>query len=200
MTTPTITGRPRLVLGIALAVVYLSMIPLANYAITHWGTQFEPGGPHLIHLWPFDLWAPSGVLFIGFAFVARDMVQRVLGKIVALVAIIVGILVTATFAEPALVAASAVAFGISEVADFSVYTPLVKRSLWIAVILSGIVGSVLDSMIFLSMAFGSINHWQGQVVGKVMMNVLALPLVWLLRRVVPDKESADLSNVPVSVA
>jgi len=196
ITWPAIVGRNRLYLGIVLAVVYLSMIPLANYAIEHWGTQFEPGGPFLIHLfwWPFsDLWAPSGVIFIGFAFLARDMVQRVLGKWVALGAIAIGIFLSALLSSPGLVIASAVAFGFSEVADFSVYTPLVKRSLWFAVIASGVVGSFIDSFLFLQIAFGSTMFWQGQVVGKISMNVFALPFIYLLRKVTPEPVEAEVA-------
>lgn len=186
--------RRQLVLGAVLFVAYVATIPLANYSIENWGTQLEPGGPHLIQLPLTNLWAPSGVLFIGLALVARDFVQRVLGKRVALAAIAVGIVASATFASPGLVVASALAFGISELADFAVYTPLAEKRLYLAVVASGVVGAFVDSMVFLQVAFGSVTFWQGQVVGKISMSLLALPFVYLMRRAVPT--SADAMLVP----
>ena len=47
----------------------------------------------------------------------------------------------------------------------------------------GIVGLVVDSVIFLYLAFGSLDFLAGQVVGKAWMVLLAIPLVsWLRRR------------------
>ena len=80
--------------------------------------------------------------------------------------------------------ASAAAFALSELLDFAIYTPLRERSWSIAVIASNIAGSVADSILFLTLAFGSIDYLTGQVVGKTYMIVLALPIVWAVRRAV----------------
>jgi uncharacterized PurR-regulated membrane protein YhhQ (DUF165 family) len=85
-------------------------------------------------------------------------------------------------APPALVVASAVAFLLSEFADLAVFTPLQRRGLVMAVAASSVVGLVVDSVVFLWLAFGSLDFLLGQVVGKAWMVLLSLPLVALLRR------------------
>ena len=86
-------------------------------------------------------------------------------------------------APPALVVASAVAFLLSETADLMVYTPLQARRLVLAVLASSAVGLVVDSFVFLYLAFGSLEFLLGQVLGKGWMVLAALPFIaWLRRR------------------
>ena len=47
---------------------------------------------------------------------------------------------------------------------------------------SGVVGLIVDSIIFLWLAFGSLDFLMGQVVGKGWMVLLSIPLVHYLRR------------------
>jgi hypothetical protein len=118
---------------------------------------------------------------IGLALVLRDLVQRRLGKLWAVVAILIGAVISGAVAPPALVVASASAFLLSELADFAVYTPLQERRLLTAVLASSFVGLVIDSVVFLYLAFGSLEFLLGQVLGKGWMVLLALPAVWWLR-------------------
>jgi uncharacterized PurR-regulated membrane protein YhhQ (DUF165 family) len=78
--------------------------------------------------------------------------------------------------------ASTVAFLLSEFADFAVYTPLAERRLIAAVVASSLVGLVVDSIVFLWLAFGSLEFLAGQVVGKAWMVLLSIPFVMWLRR------------------
>jgi uncharacterized PurR-regulated membrane protein YhhQ (DUF165 family) len=110
------------------------------------------------------------------------MVQRLAGRGVALAAIVAGVALSFVVASPALAAASAVAFGVSELLDMAVYTPLQRRTLVGAVVLSNTVGAVVDSVIFLWLAFGSLVFLPGQVVGKLMMILPALVVVLAMRR------------------
>jgi uncharacterized PurR-regulated membrane protein YhhQ (DUF165 family) len=80
------------------------------------------------------------------------------------------------------VIASAAAFLLSEFADFAVYTPLARRRLVLAVVASSILGLVVDSIVFLWLAFGSLDFLVGQIVGKLWMVLLAIPFVAYLRR------------------
>jgi len=115
--------------------------------------------------------------------VLRDLVQRRLGRVAALLAIAAGAALSGAIAPPALVMASTTAFLLSELADFLVYTPLQKRGLVLAVLASSLVGLVADSLLFLWLAFGSLEFLEGQVVGKAWMVLLALPFVhWIRRR------------------
>ena len=49
-------------------------------------------------------------------------------------------------------------------------------------ILSNTVGLVVDSMLFLAIAFGSQEFLAGQIVGKAWMTLLAVPLLLVVRR------------------
>jgi len=172
----------RLMEGLLALVLFGLTIPAANWMIGHVGTICPEQSPCLVPVAP-GLMAPSGVVMIGLALVLRDLVQRRLGLLAALGAIVVGALLSAFLAPPAIVIASATAFLLSELADLFVYTPLQRRRFLLAVVLSSLVGLVVDSAVFLYLAFGSLDFLAGQIVGKAWMVLLALPFVqWLRRR------------------
>lgn len=173
--------RQRLTEGAIALVLFGLTIPAANWMLGHVGTVCVPQGPCLVPVWP-GIDAPSGVLMIGLALVLRDIVQRRLGALFGLGAIAIGTLISASLAPPAIVLASVTAFLLSELADFAVYTPLQRRRFVTAVVASGIAGLVVDSIVFLYLAFGSLDFLAGQIIGKAWMILLALPLMHLLRR------------------
>jgi queuosine precursor transporter len=188
--------RQRQVVGAVLAAAYVLTIILANYAISHWGrAPAFPGGPHTVPVWP-GLEAPSGVLFVGVAFTLRDLTQEWLGRKAVVVAIVVGAVLSWWVSSGDIALASGIAFLFSELADFGVYTPLKERR-WgferrwraggtigwlLAVGASNLVGLIVDSILFLWIAFGSLEFLKGQVVGKLWMTVLAIPVLLVLRR------------------
>lgn len=172
--------KRRLIEGLACLVLFTLTIPVANWLIGNVGTVCVPKGPCLIPVAP-GISAPSGVLMIGLALVLRDLVQRRLGARVTLVAIVMGTALSAAIAPASIVIASATAFFLSELADFAVYTPLQRRNLVTAVFASSVVGLVVDSIIFLWLAFGSLDYLSGQIIGKAWMVLLALPFVYWLR-------------------
>jgi uncharacterized PurR-regulated membrane protein YhhQ (DUF165 family) len=88
---------------------------------------------------------------------------------------------SATFAPASLVIASASAFLLSELADLVIYTPLQRRGLVRAVLFSSIAGLLVDSIMFLWLAFGSLNFLAGQIIGKAWMVLFAMPIVAFLR-------------------
>jgi uncharacterized PurR-regulated membrane protein YhhQ (DUF165 family) len=161
--------------------------------IGHVGTVCVPHGPCLVPVWPWGpeghpLMAPSGVLLIGLALVLRDMVQRRLGRSVAITAIVAGAALSGAVAPPQLIVASTAAFLLSELADFAVYTPLQSRGLVLAVLASSVVGLVVDSVLFLWLAFGSLDYVAGQILGKLWMVLLALPVVhWIRKHEIANK-------------
>ena len=55
----------------------------------------------------------------------------------------------------------------------------------LAVVASSLVGLVVDSVVFLTLAFNSLDFLPGQIIGKTWAVLLAIPLVRLLRRVAP---------------
>jgi uncharacterized PurR-regulated membrane protein YhhQ (DUF165 family) len=182
MDRPAVTQRRRTGEGIVFLVLFGLTIPAANWLIGHAGTVCVPNGPCLIPVAP-GLMAPSGVTIIGIALVLRDLVQRRLGLGAAAGAIVAGAALSALVAPPSLVIASATAFFISETADLAVYTPLARRRLVAAVVASSVIGLVVDSIVFLWLAFGSLDFLLGQVVGKAWMVLASIPFVhWLRRR------------------
>lgn len=167
--------------GYIFLVLFCLTIPAANWLIGHAGTVCVPNGPCLVPVAP-GVVAPSGVLMIGLALVLRDLVQRRLGVEFGIGAIIVGSTISAGLAPPSLVVASAAAFLLSEFADFAVYTPLARRRLVAAVFASSVVGLIVDSIVFLWLAFGSLEFLIGQIIGKLWMVLLAIPFVVYMRR------------------
>jgi uncharacterized PurR-regulated membrane protein YhhQ (DUF165 family) len=168
--------------GFIFLAAFALTIPAANWLIGNAGIVCLDKGPCLIPVAP-GLMAPSGVLMIGLALVLRDLVQRRLGAMFAIAAILTGAFLSAFLAPPSLVLASSAAFLLSELADFAVYTPLQRRRLVLAVFASGIVGLTIDSAIFLYLAFGNLDFIAGQIVGKSWMIVLALPaIIWIRQR------------------
>jgi queuosine precursor transporter len=167
--------------GAIFLVLFCLTIPAANWMIGHVGLVCAPDGPCLLPVAP-GIMAPSGVLMIGIALVLRDLVQRRLGVEFGIAAIVVGAAISAALASRALVLASAAAFLLSELADFAIYTPLARRRLVLAVLASGALGLVVDSIVFLWLAFGSLDFLGGQIVGKLWMVLLATPFVAYLRR------------------
>lgn len=152
-----------------LIAAFAATIPAANWLIGNVGTECIPQGPCLVPV-GFGLSAPSGVLMIGAALVLRDAVQEAGGVRAALLAILIGGALSWLVAPPALVVASVAAFMLAEFADLAVYTPLRRRGLALAVMASGAVGAVIDSAVFLWMAFGNFDFMAGQVVGKLWMS------------------------------
>lgn len=171
-------------IGLGAFACFLASIPLANWMVLHVGSVCVPQGPCLVPVAP-GLLAPSGVLTVGAALVLRDVVQRCLGLIWGLAAIAVGAVLSILVAPATLVIASGTAFALSELADFLVYTPLQRRRLMLALVTSSTVGLVVDSLVFLLLAFGSLEFLPGQIVGKLWAVLIAVPLVRLLRRVAP---------------
>ena len=169
--------------GAFFLVLFALTIPAANWLIGHVGTAcMAPHGPCVVPVAP-GITAPSGVMMVGVALVLRDLVQRRLGAAMSALAILVGAGISVLVAPAALILASAVAFLLSEFADLAVYTPLARRRLVAAVIASSCAGLVVDSVVFLWLAFGSLDFLLGQIIGKAWMVLLSIPFVaWLRRR------------------
>ena len=151
---------------------YIATIFAANWAITTFG--LVPVG--------FGLLAPAGVYFAGLAFTFRDLTQDQLGRGWTYGAILAGAGLSAFLSGP-LALASGAAFLLSETADLLVYTPLKERRWLAAVAASNIVGLVVDSALFLWLAFGSLDFLIGQIVGKLWVTALAVAILWTWRAV-----------------
>lgn len=114
----------------------------------------------------------------GLTMVVRDFVQDQHGRGGSLLLVVLGALISSALAAPAVAVASLVAFVLAELADLFVYGPTKARLGRAAgVALSGVVGSVVDSAVFLTIAFGSLAFFVPQVVGKVGATLAAAAVV-----------------------
>ncbi|WP_436499517.1 VUT family protein [Actinokineospora sp. HUAS TT18] len=173
-TTPTaprsasprpITGRPT-VRGVATMVGYLLSVVAANVASVHYPPLALAG-----------LLVPAGTLFAGASLTARDLLHDALGPRGVAAGIAAGAALSAALATPRIAIASVVAFTVSELLDALVYARLRRRSQLGAVAASNAVGLVVDSILFVPLAFGSAAAIPGQIVGKAAATMLTLPFV-----------------------
>jgi uncharacterized PurR-regulated membrane protein YhhQ (DUF165 family) len=165
----------------ALAVAaYIAAVVAANWATTRYGmVTVLPG-----------LATTAGTYAAGAALLARDAVQDTAGRWGVLAAIAAGGALTA-LTSPALAVASTTAFLFAECADMAVYTPLRSRGWARAVLASNLVGAVVDTLVFLTLAGFPVTTQtvSGQLAGKLLwatlLPVLAVTAVRRWRRVVP---------------
>jgi uncharacterized PurR-regulated membrane protein YhhQ (DUF165 family) len=168
--------------GLLFLILFCLTIPAANWLTSNAGTTCVPDGPCLVPVAP-GIFAPSGGLMAGAALVLRDLVQRRFGIGIGICAIVMGASISGLLSPAPLVVASATAFLISEFVDFVIYTPLARKHFVAAVVVSGLVGLVVDSALFLWLAFGSLEFLSGQIIGKTWTILLSIPLIiWLKRR------------------
>ncbi|KAB2587487.1 VUT family protein [Streptomyces arboris] len=158
--------------GILTLLAYIATIPAANLAVSHFGVV--PVG--------FGYTAPAGVYMVGLALVLRDLAREAAGRSAVLTAIAIGTLLSYLLADPNLATASAIAFAVAEIMDFAVYEPLRQRGLLLAMLASNAVGLLADSLLFLQLAFGSLDYLPGQILGKTWMTLAAVTTLTLLRR------------------
>ena len=153
-------------------------IPLANWFISNVGLVCVPDGPCLVPV-GFGLMAPSGVLFIGLALVLRDWLQELTNWRWSVIAVLLGGVLSLLTASPFIAMASAVAFVVAELFDLAIYTPLRQKGKHIAVLASGVVGAFVDSLLFVWIAFGSIELSVGTAIAKIYASLaVAAYLYW----------------------
>lgn len=150
------------------AALYIVLIVLVNWGFTVVPLLDLPGG---------DKWPPMS-LVVGLIFVARDFAQREIGHRV-IIAMLIAAGLSYVMASPFVAVASLSAFLISEFADWAVYS-FTRRPFAQRVLLSSVIGTPLDSVVFLAV----IGHLS--VAGAAAMTASkmlgAVAVWWLLRR------------------
>jgi hypothetical protein len=130
----------------------------------------------------FGLAVTAGTFAAGAALILRDAVDTSGGRWWVAGAIAVGVALSYALAAPMIAVASAVAFAASELVDWGVFTPLRRRSLPRAVLVSSVVSAPVDTVLFLAIAGFGVT-WQavlGQFLVKTAMAGLAA--LWLRGR------------------
>lgn len=169
-------------LKITLALTYVGLAVIANWLASRY-VWHVPFTPYL---------APAGVFAIGLILVLRDWIQQVTSLRFTLALVPIGgglsyaIGVLAGYGALQKIAlASLAAFIVSESVEAAVFTPIRKRSLALGVALSGTVGNVIDSALFLWIAFGSEAFFAGNFAGKLEMIAVGTVLTSLRRVYLP---------------
>ena len=181
------------------ALLYLVTIPFLNWSfgVIHSFTLVQPNAtfPEGVELHPL-------VLVTGLVFVIRDFVQRGIGHRV-LIVMVLAIAWAFYYAWPAIAIASGLAFAISEVADWIVYT-FTKYRLSTRILLSSALASPIDTTIFLYGAdlalqinpaikadAGTMLHPMNWIVFALGKMVGAAFVSWMIRR---REEAGELEN------
>lgn len=149
---------------------WLAAVPAANYTTGAFGFADLP-------------WlglVPYGTIFAGVVLVARDVVQDETHAWWLIPALItVGGLVSFGVAPPTIAAASVLAFVVSELADWAIYTPLRRHGWVVAAMVSSIIGGAIDSALFLRVAFDSVDGWLPLAIAKT---IVVTGTVWSVDR------------------
>jgi queuosine precursor transporter len=135
---------------------------------------------------------PMGTFLIGATFIFRDLVQNKYGRkktyfFIATALILSGIVSFLLGDTLIIVLASALSFAIAETADTEIYTRLNLPMSW-RVFYSGIVGGLLDSVIFVIIGLSPLGAnflpWEaipfailGQVIAKTIIQMIAALLL-----------------------
>lgn len=119
--------------------VYIASIVAVNFGFVHVPLLPTPFG---------DMWPPMS-LAVGLVFVLRDFAQREIGHWV-LVAMLIGAALSYVMATPIIAVASLVAFSISELVDWALYS-FTKRPFKDRILISSIISTPIDSAVFLGM-------------------------------------------------
>lgn len=161
--------------------LFMGCIPFANWWLDRHG------------LWNLGVLGriPSAVWVIGIAFVLRDLAQITIGKGWTWAAIVVGTVLSWWLSSPSLAVASGAAFLWSESTDALIFTPLANRGQFLlGVTISGYAASVVDSALFVRLAFHSFDGWWQLTIAKILFVALATPVAYTIRRIVAAPKMA----------
>lgn len=167
------------------AAAFLGAILAANFVTSAYG--LIPVG--------FGLVATAGTYFAGATFVLRDLVDDRAGRAAVLALIVAGAALSFAISLPQIALASAAAFLLSELADFAIYRPLRRRGYVRAAIASNVVGTVVDSLVFLYLVRDVLHvtiaaALPGQLVGKLTVTAAVVVLVLAVRRALTVRAAA----------
>ena len=153
---------------------YVAFIVLVNWlfvpdqlieGVTQWSTNTWMGTLYLANV------------IVGLVFVLRDYAQREIGHRVLLATLLAGIPVW-YFAGPGLALASMVAFALSEITDWAVYS-FTKRPMQNRILLSSMIAVPVDTLAFQHLA-GYLTP--AAFVMEVLSKAIGVAIVWYLLR------------------
>lgn len=167
------------------AVCYVVSIVLGNIfvAVFGIGTLVLYAAANPDHVF-FSLTFPLGAMWIGLTFSMRDFVQRFWGHKSAWIWMGVATGITYLFNRDVALA-SVVSFAASESMDWIMFYLLRHHTLRLRLIVSNLLSCPLDSLLFVTIAFGvpwySPAVW-GQAIVKYTFGLLALPIIPIVEK------------------
>lgn len=167
-----------------LAAAFIGAAATSNWAIQHIGEDNGPSAPHTIPV-AWGLQAASGVLLIGAMIAVRDALHERAGIKGTLVVVVVGSIVSGLLAPASVALASGITMLAAESADALVYQRLRSRGYLIAAAASNLVSSLIDSALFLVIAYGVTamrNGTYSLTIGKVEASLITLAVLALATR------------------
>ncbi len=168
------------------AFCYVGSIILGNVFVAVFGigtlVLYNANAPEHIF---FSLTFPLGAMWIGLTFSIRDFVQRLWGHKLTWVWMLLATLVTWLFNKDVALA-SVASFLASESVDWFTFYLLRKKSLQTRLVVSNLLSCPIDSLLFVTIAFGvpwySPAVW-GQAIVKYVFGLLAIPLIPIIEKI-----------------
>ncbi|HXV06448.1 MAG TPA: queuosine precursor transporter [Burkholderiales bacterium] len=132
---------------------------------------------------PLNDWLTWGAITYPFSFLITDLANRYYGlrfaRRLVYAGFVIALVLSAYYATPRIALASGTAFLVAELADVQIFDRLRRRAWWQPPLVSTLVGSVLDTAVFFTLAFyGTGMPWitlgLGDLGVKVALAVLTL--------------------------
>lgn len=157
--------------------LYILCTMLANILAARWTVKL-----------PLGLYVPSGVFMIAPIFSLRDAIHERFGRRVAYISIVVSSVLSLLYSVAVgssplsrITFASFIAFVFNESVDTEIYHKLRNRSVIAAIIFSNAVSSMIDSVLFIWVAFGLLpNMIAGQYIVKMFISTLVG--IWITKK------------------
>ncbi|HEY7760494.1 MAG TPA: queuosine precursor transporter [Burkholderiales bacterium] len=133
---------------------------------------------------PLNQWLTWGAITYPFSFLITDLANRYYGlrfaRRVVYAGFVIALVLSAYYATPRIAVASGTAFLVAELVDVQIFDRLRRRAWWQPPLASTLVGSVLDTAVFFTLAFyGTGMPWVTLGLGDFAVKV-ALAVITLL--------------------
>lgn len=136
---------------LAVAIAAMAAVVAASNYLVQFPVQAQVGGINLADLLTW------GAFTYPVAFLVNDLTNRTLGPVrarqVVLVGFAIAVVLSVILATPRIAIASGAAFLLAQLLDVSIFDRLRRSAWWQAPLLSSVVGSVIDTLLFFGIAF-----------------------------------------------
>lgn len=180
--------------ALALAVLAMGVVVLVSNILVEIPVTVVIGG------FDFANWVTYGAITYPMAFLVTDTTNRLYGpsaaRKVVLVGFITGVVLSLIFADVRIAIASGTAFAVAQLLDVQVFDKLRAQAWWQAPLISSLIGSAVDTVLFFSIAFyGTGLPWttwaMGDFIIKLAMAALLLPMFRILMAALPTNSAAQ---------